>query len=52
MNELELKADIAEALENMNKWRPVYTALLRVCENKDQAIEALEYLVRLESEVF
>lgn len=44
----ELIADIFEALEKMNEWKPVYEALLRVTKgNKIEAINALKFLMRM-----
>lgn len=47
MNNEQL-ADIYEALDNMKKWRPIYLALLRTCETKIEAMQALLYLVKIE----
>lgn len=42
--------NVYEALENMKEWKPIYEALLRTCATKEQAIEALRYLIKLEEE--
>lgn len=47
----ERLADVYEALEKMNKWRPVYQALLRTCKTKIEAMQALLYLIKIEKEI-
>lgn len=46
----DIKADIFEALENMNKWAPVYKSLLKVCKTREDAIEALKYLMEIDGD--
>jgi hypothetical protein len=44
----EMMADIVEALENMKKWAPVYKSLLKVCKTKQEAKDALKFLMSIE----
>lgn len=46
----KITADVYEALELMNAWRDVYIALLKVTKSKEEAKEALMFLVKIEGE--
>lgn len=46
----EVIADVYEALENMRFWKPVYESLLKVCKTKEEAIEALQFLINLKGD--
>jgi hypothetical protein len=40
-------ADVYEALEKLRKWKPIYLALLKTCPNKEQAVEAFKFLLKI-----
>lgn len=46
--EFQIKADVFEAIEKMNEWRPIYVTLLKVCGSKQEAIAALKFLMKME----
>lgn len=47
----EILADIYESLQKSQKWLYVYEALLRVCKTKEDAKDALLYLINIEKQV-
>ncbi len=50
MNNDEL-SDVYEALEKMRIWKSVYESLLKNCETKQEAIQALKYLMVMEKKL-
>lgn len=46
----ELKADIYEALERLKLYTPVYLSVLKKTGSKEQALEAIKYLMRFDYE--
>lgn len=42
--DMEALADVFEAVEDLDKYRPIYLALLKVCRNKEEAAETLRYI--------
>lgn len=51
MKNSELVADIYEALEALRRWKPVYLAALRHTKDKQQALDAIKYLLKIEREM-
>lgn len=51
MKNNELIADILEAVELMNKWRPFYLAVLKQTGSKEQATKSLKWVIKMEQEL-
>lgn len=51
LKQREMIADVAEALEELRKWRPFYQAVLLNTGDKLQARNALIYVLRMEKEL-
>lgn len=49
MKHMELLADVMEAIELMNRYRPVYLEVLKRTGDKKQAIDAIKYIARMEA---
>lgn len=47
----ELIATVLEAVEAMNKWRPVYQAVLKQTGCRKQAAAAVKWCARMEKEM-
>jgi hypothetical protein len=47
----ELLADVAEALDLVKEWKPVYVALLKSCRNKEEALDALKFLIKMKNQL-
>lgn len=51
MKNREVIADVFEAIEKLNQWRPFYRAVLKQTGDKEQAKKALRFVMRMESEM-
>ncbi len=47
----ELICDVVEALEKINKYKPIYLAVLKHTGSKRDAISAVKYVAQLEEEL-
>lgn len=47
----ELVCDVLEAIEKMNKWRPLYLAVLKETGDKKQAAEVVKWADEMEQEI-
>lgn len=45
LEKAEMVVSIFEALESVKKYRPIYLALLKNCKTKQEAIDALKYII-------
>lgn len=49
--QVELIADVFEALEKMKQWMPLYKTVLRQTGSKEEARAAVKYAMRIEKEM-
>lgn len=48
--QLEFLTDVIEAIENAQKWEPLYNVIKRQTGSEEEAREAIELIVRMEQE--
>lgn len=50
MKDVDMIAKVSEAIEEMNRWVPVYKAVLKVTGSKEDAIAVIKWIRRMEKE--